>query len=71
MEEFCDHADRLTIDALFEYLSGDYEPRENSKWNVKVARHTDSQFVVGILRKTLESGKAEEKMNKLINYTNK
>lgn len=57
MEEFCDHADRLTIDALFEYLRGDYEPRENSKWNVKVARHTDSQFVVSILRKTLESGK--------------
>lgn len=57
MEEFCDNADRLTIDALFEYLSGDHEPRENSKWNVKISRHTDSKFVVDILRETLENGK--------------
>ena len=56
MEEFCDTADSLTIEALFEYLNGDYEPRENSKWNVKIARHTDSKFVVGILRETLDNG---------------
>lgn len=56
MEEFCDIADSLTIEALFEYLNGDYEPRENSKWNVKIARHTDSKFVVDILRETLDNG---------------
>jgi len=56
MEDFCDTADNLTIEALFEYLNEDCEPSENSKWNVKIARHTDSKFVVDVLSKTLENG---------------
>ena len=55
MKEFCDIADNLTIDALFDYLNGDYKPKENSKWNIKIARHTDSMLVVDIIEKILDN----------------
>jgi len=55
MEMFCDTADNLTIDALFDYLNGIYQPKENSKWDIKIKKHTDSEFVVDILRKTLDN----------------
>ena len=57
MCEFVEKADDLTIEALLEYLSGNYQSQENKKWNVKIARHTDSQFVTDVLRSTLEQGK--------------
>ena len=56
MNDFCDTADDLTVEALFEYLNGSYEVKENSKWNIKIKKHLSSQFVVDILRKTLDNG---------------
>jgi len=56
MEHFCETADDLTIDALFEYLDGDHEPKENARWNVRIARHTDSSFAVDILGAALAAG---------------
>jgi methionyl-tRNA formyltransferase len=57
MEVFCDAADNATVELLFEYLDGKHTPTENSKWNVKIARHTDTKFVTDMLRCTLEEGK--------------
>jgi len=55
MEMFCDIADSLTVEALFDYLNGSYTAKENAKWDVKVARHTDSEFVIDILKSTLNN----------------
>ena len=54
MESFVDKADDLTIDCLVDYLADDYKARDNSKWNIKIAKHTDSEFAVETLRTTLE-----------------
>ena len=57
MHDFVEMADNLTIDALFDYLNGNYEPKENKKWNVKIAKKTDSEFVVNILKEVIEQKK--------------
>jgi len=48
--EFVEKCDNLTVDALVEVLSGDYTKKSNSKWDVKVNKHTDSCVAIDILR---------------------
>ena len=52
---FCDIADSLTIEALFDYLNGSYTAKENAKWDVKINKHTDSEFVVDMLKRALDN----------------
>ena len=56
MEEFVDKADDQTIEALFDFLNGNSEPKENSMWNIKISKHTDSGFAVQLLKDCLGSG---------------
>ena len=56
MEEFVEAADDATIEALFEYLNGDYSTSSNARWNVRLSKHTDNHFVVENLRSCLDRG---------------
>ncbi len=56
MNDFVEAADNATIDALFEYLSGNYSLSSNARWNVRVSKHTDNRFVVDNLRSCLDRG---------------
>ena len=56
MDDFVDAADDITIDALFEYLDGNYSVSPNARWNVRLSKHTDNNFVVENLRSCLQRG---------------
>ncbi len=53
--EFVKKADELTVEALLEVLNGDIEPLNNKKWDVRVAKHTDSHKVSQIYKYCLEN----------------
>ena len=49
-EDFTTMADYATMQALIEVLQGKYEIIPNKKWQVRIARHTDSYKVNEILK---------------------
>jgi len=49
-EEFTTKADSLTVELLMEVLNGDYEAKENTKWDIRISKHTDSYKTIEILR---------------------
>tara|TARA_R100000152_G_C6759191_1_gene183118 strand:+ start:711 stop:1436 length:726 start_codon:yes stop_codon:yes gene_type:complete len=53
--EFTEICDDLTVDALLEVLRGDYTPIQNSKWQLKIAKHTDSYNVVNIFKYCIDN----------------
>ena len=53
--DFCEKCDDLTIQALEEVLKGDYNKIQNTKWDVKVAKHTDSLETVKLLKYCIEN----------------
>lgn len=55
-KEFTDTADRLSVDALVEVLNGEQELQENSRWNVRISKHTDSLKAVEILKYCQNNG---------------
>ena len=55
-KQFTDMADKLSVDALVEVLNGEQELQENSRWNVRVSKHTDSLKAVEILRYCQNNG---------------
>jgi len=54
-EEFVSMADNITIEILLEVLNGDFAPKENNRWNIKIAKHTDSFTVKQILEFCLKN----------------
>lgn len=54
MREFVELADQTTVELLFDYLTEKYTPRQNKKWAVKVAKHTDSMFATYLLEQSLK-----------------
>jgi len=58
MLEFTRHADDLTVEALLECLCSDIKSTDNHKWRVNVAKHTDSQLVVKLLKSCLATNTA-------------
>ena len=57
-KEFTDKADNETVKALIQVLKGDYEVVENRKWQVRVAKHTDSYKAIKILEYCLKNNLA-------------
>ncbi|MAG26596.1 hypothetical protein CMI47_13720 [Candidatus Pacearchaeota archaeon] len=53
--EFTEKCDDVTIEALIEIVSNDYEVIENKKWDVRVSKHTDSFQTINILKYCLEN----------------
>jgi len=49
-EEFTTRADDLTVELLIEVLNGNYSVRKNTKWNIKISKHTDSCKTIEMLR---------------------
>ncbi len=54
--EFTERCDDLTIEALQDVLDGNYVPQENTKWDVKINKHTDSFHAVNVLSNSLSNG---------------
>jgi|TARA_Y100000310_G_scaffold127277_1_gene126373 methionyl-tRNA formyltransferase len=48
-EEFTAKADNLTVELLIEVLNGNYKARENTKWEVRISKHTDSYKTIELL----------------------
>ncbi|HHZ95639.1 MAG TPA: hypothetical protein EYN67_08785 [Flavobacteriales bacterium] len=48
--DFVKKCDDLTVDALQEVLDGKNAPSENSRWSVRVRKHTDSAAATKILK---------------------
>jgi methionyl-tRNA formyltransferase len=57
MEEFVSKADDVTIEALLDYLRGNFKIQNNTKCHVKISKHVDSEFVSNILEQTLHAKK--------------
>jgi methionyl-tRNA formyltransferase len=57
MEQFVNKADDVTIEALFEYLNGDYTPKDNSPWDMRIAKNSDSEVVINIAKDMLKAKK--------------
>ena len=53
--EFTEKCDDLTVDALIEVLNNDYNPIDNAKWQLKIAKHTDSQDVINIFKYCIDN----------------
>ena len=53
--EFTEKCDDLTVDALVDVLNSNYVISDNSKWHLKIAKHTDSQDVINILRYCIDN----------------
>tara|TARA_R110000824_G_scaffold125871_1_gene285169 strand:+ start:1191 stop:1820 length:630 start_codon:yes stop_codon:yes gene_type:complete len=53
--EFTEICDDLTVDALSEVLRGDYASIQNNKWQLKIAKHTDSCDVVTIFKYCIDN----------------
>lgn len=51
--EFTEKCDNLTIEALIDVLEGDFTPKQNNNWDLKIAKHADSYDVVNILKHSL------------------
>jgi len=49
-EEFTTMADDLTVTLLTELLKGNYSSRQNTKWDVRISKHTDSYKTIEFLR---------------------
>ena len=47
--EFVEMSDSMAIELLLEVLQGNPEPQQNKKWDVRIAKHTDSHKVKEIL----------------------
>ena len=56
--QFTEKCDDLTVEALKEVLLGKYQPQPNRRWEVRIAKHTDSSKVVKILEECLSAGLA-------------
>ena len=54
-EEFTTKADELTAKLLVAVLNGTHSEIENTKWDVRVAKHTDTRKVVEILKYCLDN----------------
>ena len=53
--EFTKRCDDTTIEALLEVLNNDYQVIKNKKWDVRIAKHTDSLKTIEILKYCLEN----------------
>lgn len=53
--EFTTRADSETVEILIEVLKGNFKPIENKKWQVRIAKHTDSYLAVEILKFCLDN----------------
>jgi len=53
--EFTEKCDDMTVEALIEVLSNDYNEMPNSKWDVRVAKYSDSFKAVNILEYCLKN----------------
>ena len=53
--EFTEKCDDLTVDALVDVLNGNYAISDNSKWDLKIAKHTDSKHVINILKYCIDN----------------
>ena len=52
---FTTKADKETVSILIDVLRGDYSPIPNEKWQVRIAKHTDSYLVTQILKFCLDN----------------
>jgi len=48
--DFVETCDNLTVKALVEVLKGDVDRKDNSTWNVKINKHTDSYKAISLLK---------------------
>ena len=53
--EFVETCDNLTVECLVDVLRGDYTITNNRKYDVRVAKHADSETAVNVLRYCLEN----------------
>lgn len=53
--DFVETCDDLTVEALVEVLKGDINKKPNSRWNVKVNKHTDSRKAINLLKYCLDN----------------
>lgn len=53
--EFTKRCDDTTIKALLEVINNDYKVIKNKKWDVRIAKHTDSLKTIEILKYCLEN----------------
>lgn len=56
MEEFVNLADDKTVEALLDFLMGNYCRTPNKKWDIRIAKHVDSTLGVRVLSQAIESG---------------
>ena len=55
MREFVDIADNKTVEGLLQFLKGDYAKINNPEWNIKIAKHTDSEKATSLLRYAIDN----------------
>ena len=54
-EEFVAISDKIAGELLIEVLKGNFEPKENQRWDIRISKHTDSYRVKEILEYCLEN----------------
>ena len=53
--DFVETCDNLTVKGLVEVLKGNIDKKDNSKWNVKINKHTDSYKAISLLKHSLDN----------------